>query len=130
MPQEALRQAFPDKSTPLVSYGVPFTESCAKHIQEDFKASKVYLIAGKTLTAKTTFTSDLQKALSSNLVKTRVGMSPHTLMSEVLEIVEDCRAVKADCIVTLGGGTLSDAAKAISFVRFPPHPPPSHLTES
>lgn len=71
------------------------------------------------MTEKTSFTSDLQKALGSNLVKTRVGMTPHTLMSEVLEIVEECRQLKADCIVTLGGGSLSDAAKVITFVSPP-----------
>jgi alcohol dehydrogenase class IV len=119
MSQETLHQAFPDKAIPLVSYGIPFTESCAQHIREDFKASRVYLIAGKSLTQNTTFTSDLQKALGSSLVKTRVGMSPHTLMSEVLEIVEDCRIVNADCIVTLGGGSVSDAAKVIAFVSLP-----------
>ncbi|KAE8448697.1 hypothetical protein EG329_008912 [Mollisiaceae sp. DMI_Dod_QoI] len=115
MSQETLRQAFPDKATPLVSYGTPFTEACAKHVQEKFKASRVYLIAGRSLTKNTTFTSELQKALGSSLAKTRVGMTPHTLMSEVLEIVEDCRTVNADCIVTLGGGSLSDAAKIITF---------------
>lgn len=121
MSQETLHQAFPDKSIPLVSYGIPFTESCAKHVRDDFKASRVYLIAGKSLTKNTTITSDLQTALGSNLVKTRVGMAPHTLMSEVLDIVEDCRVVNADCIVTLGGGSLSDAAKVITFVPLP-HP--------
>ncbi|KUJ15093.1 putative Fe-containing alcohol dehydrogenase [Mollisia scopiformis] len=114
MSQETIRQAFPDKATPLVSYGIPFTESCAKHVQK-LKASRVYLIAGKSLTKNTSFTSDLQKALGASLAKTRVGMTPHTLMSEVLEIVEECRTVNADCIVTLGGGSLSDAAKVITF---------------
>ncbi|CZR57878.1 related to aldehyde-alcohol dehydrogenase [Phialocephala subalpina] len=114
MSQETLRQAFPDKATPLVGFGIPFTESCAKHV-ERFKASRVYLIAGKTLTEKTSFTSDLQDALGSKVVKTRVGITPHTLMSEVLEIVEECRSLNVDCIVTLGGGSLSDAAKVITF---------------
>lgn len=116
MSQETIHPAFSDKCIPLVSYGIPFTESCTKHVREDFKASRVYLIAGKSLTQNTSFTSDLQKALGSNLATTRIGMAPHTLMSEVLEMVEDCRAVNADCIVTLGGGTLSDAAKVITFV--------------
>lgn len=50
-------------------------------------------------------------------------MTPHTLMSEVLEIVEDCRNLSVDCIVTLGGGSLSDGAKIISFVPPPSLPP-------
>ena len=44
-------------------------------------------------------------------------MKPHTFMSEVLEIVEDARELDADLIVTLGGGSLIDAAKVVAFVR-------------
>ena len=114
--QEILCQAFPDKTTPQVSSGIAYIESSLKHVNETFKASKVYLIASGSLTRNTTFTSDLQKALGPKLAKPRVGMTPHTMMSEVLEMVEDARNVEADCIVTLGGGSLSDAAKLISFV--------------
>ncbi|PMD29330.1 Dehydroquinate synthase-like protein [Hyaloscypha variabilis F] len=113
--QETLVQAFPDKPTPRVSYGNPFADSCIKHINETFKASRVYLIASFSLTKNTSYTSSLQAALGSKLVKTCVGMTPHTLMSEVLEIVDDCRNLEIDCIVTLGGGSLSDGAKIISF---------------
>ncbi|CZR65058.1 uncharacterized protein PAC_14958 [Phialocephala subalpina] len=49
MSQEVLR-AFPDKATPLVRYGLLFTEACSKHVQEKFKASRIYLITGKTPT--------------------------------------------------------------------------------
>lgn len=119
--QETLRQAFPDKPTPLVSYGRPFTEVCVKHVKEAFKASRVYLIASTSLSKHTPYTSLLQLALGSKPIKTRLGMTPHTLMSEVLEIVQECRQLDIDCIVTLGGGSLSDGAKIISFVRAVPH---------
>jgi hypothetical protein len=45
MAQETLRQAFPDKATPLVSSGIPYTDACVKHVDETFKASRVYTIA-------------------------------------------------------------------------------------
>lgn len=115
--QETLRQAFPDKPTPLVSYGLPFANACVKHINETFKSSRVYLIASASLTKNTSSTSSLQSALGSKLIKTRVGMTPHTLMSEELDIVEECQQLEIDCNVTLGDGSLSDGAKIISFVR-------------
>jgi len=123
--QEILRQAFPDKATPLISYGLPFTEACVQHVNETFKASRVYLIASASVTKDTAHTFDLQKALASQLVKTRVGMTPHTLISEVLEIIQECRDMEIDCIVTLGGGSLIDGAKIASFVHPLPrsHPP-------
>jgi len=117
MAKETLRSAFPDKATPLVSYGLSFTDACVKHVDTIFNASRVYLIASASLTENTSHTSDLQNALGSKLVKTRIGMTSHTLMSEVLEIVHDARNLDADCIVTLGGGSISDGAKAISFVN-------------
>ena len=42
-------------------------------------------------------------------------MKPHTLWSEVLAIVHAARSAEADLLVTLGGGTLTDAAKIVSF---------------
>ena len=114
--QEILRQTFPDKATPQVSSGITYIESCLKHVNETFKASKAYLIAFGSLIRNTTFTSDLQKALGPKLAKTRVGMTPHTMMSEVLEVVEDARNVEADCLVTPSGGGLSDVAKINFFV--------------
>jgi alcohol dehydrogenase class IV len=116
MAQEILQQAFPDKATPLVSSGIPYADACVKHVDETFRASRVYTIASASLTKNTRHTNDLKKALGSKVAGIRIGMTSHTLMSEILEIVEDCKAVSADCIVTLGGGSISDAAKAISFV--------------
>jgi alcohol dehydrogenase class IV len=117
--QETLRQVFPDKATPLISYGLPFTEACFKHVNETFKASRVYLVASASLTKDTTHTFDLQKILALQLIKTRVGMTPHTLISEVLEIVQECREMEIDCFVTLGGGSLIDGATTASFVPSP-----------
>lgn len=117
--QEQIQPAFPDKATPLVSYGycLSFIETCVKHVHETFHAERVYLIASTSLTSNTNNTSALQAALGSKLIQSRIGMTPHTLMSEVLEIVNDCKELKVDCIVTLGGGSLSDGAKIVSFVR-------------
>ncbi|KIW09423.1 hypothetical protein, variant [Verruconis gallopava] len=42
-------------------------------------------------------------------------MKPHTYWSEVLEIADECRACNADLIITLGAGSLTDAAKIVSL---------------
>jgi alcohol dehydrogenase class IV len=44
-------------------------------------------------------------------------MKPHTLWSEVLEIAVEARACEADVFLTIGGGTLTDGAKAVLLVR-------------
>ena len=42
-------------------------------------------------------------------------MQPHTLYSEVLFVASEVKASGADCIITLGGGSLIDGAKGIAF---------------
>jgi len=114
MAQEVYRQAFPDAVFPKISYGLPFYEACAKHVTETFNASRVYIIASKSLSTQTDNLEKLKTALGSKVVGVRVGMTPHTLWSECLEVAEECRKLNADLLVTLGAGSLTDAAKIVA----------------
>jgi alcohol dehydrogenase class IV len=59
----------------------------------------------------------LESALGEDRVAgVRKGMIPHTLYSELLTITKDIKNSGADCIVTLGGGSLIDGAKGMVFV--------------
>ena len=120
---EIVHRAFADKSTPLVSYGASFIEACRGHIQGMFNASRVYIICSGSLARSTNHVKDLQQALGQKVVGTRVGMKPHTLWSEVLEIAHEVKEAKADLLVTLGGGSLSDGAKLVAFVSILSTPP-------
>ena len=115
-PEETCHPAFPDAEEPLISYGLPFPETCRKHNNEKFHASKIYIICSGSLARNTSNLHDLQQALSGKVAGIRIGIKPHTFISEVLQIVEDARKVDADLIITLGGGSLIDAAKAVAFV--------------
>lgn len=114
--EEICEQAFHDYEKPLISYGRPYTEICRKHAEKTFNASRIYIIASGSLSKNTTALKELEKALDGRIVGTRIGMSPHTLMNECLEVMEDVRCVDADLIVTLGGGSLSDASKLVAYV--------------
>ena len=115
-PAETCRSAWPDQDEPRISYGLPFPETCQKHVDNEFKASRVYILCSGTLARNTSNFSDLQSALGKKVAGTRIGLKPHTFMSEVLEIVHDARKVNADLIVTLGGGSLTDAGKLTAMV--------------
>lgn len=115
--QEVYRYAFPD-SPPHISYGIPFHESCAKHVKDTFDAKRVYVIASGSLSRQTENIKKLDAALDGKVVGIRHGMTPHTLCSEVLEIIHDTREAKADLIITCGAGSLTDAAKIIALVTF------------
>ena len=77
---------------------------------------RVYIIASASLSKNTTALKDLKEALAGKVAGVRVGMRPHTFLSEVLEVIKEVEKVDADLIVTLGGGSLSDAAKLVAFV--------------
>lgn len=111
--------AFPNNQGPLLSYNCPFQETCRRYIDEMFKASRIFIICSGSLAKNTSHLEDLQNALFGKLAAVRIGMKPHTLMSEVMEIIRLARSVDADMIVTLGGGSLIDAAKAVAFVSHP-----------
>ena len=50
------------------------------------------------------------------VVGKRIGMTSHTMWSEVIEVVKDVRRVRADLLLTLGAGSLTDAAKVVTLV--------------
>ncbi|KAJ6451159.1 hypothetical protein C8R45DRAFT_1057158 [Mycena sanguinolenta] len=116
IPEEVYRQAFPTSAKPMLSYGIPFGEACRKHAEE-YGVKKIYILASGTLSHTTNLLQDLKSGLDAMVVGERIGMTPHTLVSEVVEVLHDVRRTGADCIVTLGGGSLSDAAKAITFAE-------------
>lgn len=115
---ETYRRAFPDFAKPMVSYGIGFAESARKHVEE-YGASKVYIIASGTLSRKTNLLEELKQSLDGMVVGVRCGMTSHTLISECLEVLNEVRRLKADIIVTIGGSSVSDAAKAVTFVSRP-----------
>jgi len=100
-----------------VSHGLPFPDTCAKHVSTTFQASRIYIIASGSLCRNTDYVKQLQFALAGKVVGVREGMKPHTLWSEVLEITAEARKADADLLITLGAGSLTDAAKVVATVR-------------
>lgn len=99
-----------------ISYGLPFQIACAKHIDSTFHASRVYILSSRTLAEKTSSLRDLQEALGDKIVGVKTGLKAHTSWNDVLYMKRECLDLKVDVIVTLGGGSLSDAAKMLSLV--------------
>jgi alcohol dehydrogenase class IV len=113
---EIVRPAFDDASGPHVSYNLPFDKAATKHVVGTFAADRVYILASGSLCRNTKFVQQLQDALGGRVAGVRKGMTPHTLWSEVLEVADECRRVKADLLITIGGGSLTDAAKLVALV--------------
>ncbi|KAJ9145326.1 alcohol dehydrogenase [Pleurostoma richardsiae] len=109
---EVCRPAFDDRATPKISYGLRFPEAVARHCQDTFSSSRVYVICSRSL-AKTDALQRLTTALGGRLAGVRNGITPHTPIAEVMETVNEVQGRDIDCIVTLGAGSLTDAAKLV-----------------
>lgn len=121
--QEVCEQAFHDYAEPLLSYGAPLSVICNRHVIDRYNSSRIYIIASQSLMRNTTALEELQTALGDKVAKVHIGLSQHTLMSECLAVMADIRNVQADLIITLGGGSIIDAAKIMAYVcQSPPSP--------
>ncbi|KAH7083880.1 alcohol dehydrogenase [Paraphoma chrysanthemicola] len=100
--------------TPYISSGRPFDDSCAKYIKDTLNASRAYVIASRSLTQNTNELDKLVATIGKDkVVGVRKGITPHSPWSEILSITAECRAADIDCLVTLGAGSITDAAKLI-----------------
>lgn len=104
-------------TSPCVSYGLPYEVACAKHVEQTFHASRVYIICSGSLARNTDKVDKLLSALGKeHVVGLRKGMTSHSPWNEILDIADEARQAQADCIVTLGAGSTTDAAKIIVLV--------------
>lgn len=111
---ETVRPAFPDRDLPLISYGLHYPEALKQQI-EKLQCKRVYLLISRSLADTTNVLSLVQAQLGQCLVGHRIGMKPHTLWSELWEILQEARPLDIDLIATVGAGSLTDAAKVVSW---------------
>ena len=118
---ETYREAFlQDQGSSYISHGLPYPEACAKHVAETFHASRIYVLASGSLSRKTDAVDRLNAALNKivgngAVVGVMRGIRPHTYYSDVLCITKEAKEFRADCLVTIGAGSLTDAAKVATL---------------
>lgn len=74
---------------------------------------RVMLITSRTVHLKTSLANKVSHLLGSDLVGVFDEIRPHTPRKSVLKAAEFARSLKSDCLVSLGGGSTTDTAKAI-----------------
>ena len=124
MAQETYRTAFAggvsQEFASYISYGLAYPEACVKHVSETFHTVRIYILASGSLSRNTDVVGRLINALNQDageqtVVGVREGIRSHTYFSDVLDIVNEAQKCNADCLVTLGAGSLTDAAKVVSL---------------
>jgi maleylacetate reductase len=78
-------------------------------------AERVFLMAGATLARETGFVDAVRAALGGFLAGVVTGIGAHTPRVDVVAAANAARAVGADMLVTLGGGSVTDAAKMVGM---------------
>jgi maleylacetate reductase len=78
-------------------------------------ARRAFLMVSGTLNRETPEIDKIREALGSRCVATFDAMPPHTPREAVIAAAEQARAADADLIVTVGGGSITDGAKAVQL---------------
>ena len=100
--------------TRRVVFGRPAGEALRGQA-EAMDARRVLLIASTSLCTRTDAIAGIEAALGGRHAGTFHGIAPHAPRSDVLRAVEAARAAKADLIVSIGGGSVTDATKIVAL---------------
>ncbi|WP_425404932.1 iron-containing alcohol dehydrogenase [Hwanghaeella sp.] len=97
-----------------IIYGKPAATAVADSV-ERYDARRVLIMASGTLARETDEVRRIKDALGSRCIGTFAEMPPHTPRTAVIKATAQARAAQADLIVTLGGGSITDGAKAVQL---------------
>ena len=100
--------------TSRVAYGTGFEEALAREL-DLVGARKVYVLASGTLARTTDAVERLRRVLGDRDAGLCTRIGAHTPRIDVVAAANEARAAKADLILTLGGGSATDAAKMVSL---------------
>jgi maleylacetate reductase len=97
-----------------VVFGRPFAEALAQEVDR-LDARAVFVLASGTL-ARTTDTIDrLRQVLGNRIAGVCAKIGAHTPRTDVVEAANAAREIGADLLVTVGGGSVTDAAKMVGL---------------
>jgi maleylacetate reductase len=97
-----------------VVFGTPAAEAVVAQMDR-LGAARAFLMVSGTLNRQTGEIEKIRKALGSRCAATFDAMPPHTPREAVIAAAEQARAAGADLIVTVGGGSITDGAKAVQL---------------
>ena len=97
-----------------VVFGRPAAEAVVGQMDR-LGAARAFLMVSGTLNRETDEIDKIRQRLGSRCVATFDAMPPHTPREAVIAAAAQARAVNADLIGTVGGGSITDGAKAVQL---------------
>src|ERR1700739_1911375 len=95
-----------------VVFGRPFVEAAAQEVDR-VEAQSVFILASGTLARETDTVDRLRQILGNRVAGVYAKIGAHTPRTDVVAAANAAREAGADLIVTLGGGSVTDAAKMV-----------------
>jgi maleylacetate reductase len=97
-----------------VVFGKPFAEVVLSEVDQ-LDARAVFVIASGTLARTTDIVDRLRHALGNRIVGVCAKIGAHTPRVDVVNAANAAREAGTDLLVTLGGGSVTDAAKMVGL---------------
>jgi maleylacetate reductase len=97
-----------------VVFGQPAAEAVVAQMDR-LRAARAFLMVSGTLNRQTAEIENIRQALGNRCVATFDAMPPHTPREAVIAATLQARSAGADLIVTVGGGSITDGAKAVQL---------------
>ena len=97
-----------------VLFGRPAAEAVAEEVRQ-LDANRVLLMVSGTLARETDEIEKVRRELGNRCAGIFDRMPPHTPRQAVIGAAAQAREADADLIVTIGGGSVTDAAKAVQL---------------
>jgi len=97
-----------------VVFGTPFAEAVAQEVDR-LDARAVFVLASGTLSRESDLVERLRRMLGNRFAGLCAEIGAHTPRSDVVAAADMAREAGADLIVTLGGGSVTDAAKMVGL---------------
>ncbi|UGY18289.1 iron-containing alcohol dehydrogenase [Bradyrhizobium septentrionale] len=97
-----------------VVFGRPAAEAIVEQLDR-LGAQRAFLMVSGTLNRETDEIEKVRQALGARCVGTFDRMPAHTPRAAVIAATEQARDAKTDLIVTIGGGSITDGAKAVQL---------------
>jgi maleylacetate reductase len=97
-----------------VVFGTPFAAALAQEVDR-LDARAVFVLASGTLSRESDLVERLRQMLGNRFAGLFARIGAHTPRSDVVAAADMAREAGADLIVTLGGGSVTDAAKMVGL---------------
>ena len=101
-------------ATSRIAYGTDFCEALKRELDLTGER-RVYVLASGTLERSTDVVKRVREALGERFAGLCARIGAHTPRSDVVAAANAARAARADLLLSVGGGSVTDAAKMVAI---------------